>query len=252
MGEHFKNASWSGAVTGFRALSGLANALLAVRLVGVDGYGHLAALLSVFVLYLSLNTSLYTVLVTKLMSPAGAEDPRGRSETLAATALVTACAIALLLLTTGITFWVAPSFLGLGHPGMGLAFLMMGALVAVQILAALQAAIIEAPRGKIVYVVDASNKASVRPVEVTYPFGEEAVVTGLRSGERIVVDGRQNLRPGATVVERAATESSRPRRGASGASAAASGGASVPRAVGAASGAASAVAQLALSSGATP
>ena len=115
-----------------------------------------------------------------------------------------------------------------------------------------QAAIIEAPRGKIVYVVDASNKASVRPVEVTYPFGEEAVATGLLAGERIVVDGRQNLRPGATVVERAATESSRPGRGASGASAAASSGARVPRAAGAASGAASAAAQLALSSGATP
>ena len=145
MRGHFKNATWSGTVTGFRALSGLANALLAVRLVGVEGYGHLAALLSVFVLYLSMNTSLYTVLVTRLMSPSLAEDPRARSETLASTALLTACSLVLLILMTGMAFWIAPSFLGLVKPqGMNLAFLMMGALVAVQILAALQAAIIEA------------------------------------------------------------------------------------------------------------
>ena len=68
-----------------------------------------------------------------------------------------------------------------------------------------QAAIITAPRGRIVYVVDVSNKASPRPVEIVYPFGEEAVVSGVKSGERVVVDGRQNLRPGARVVERAAT-----------------------------------------------
>ena len=114
-----------------------------------------------------------------------------------------------------------------------------------------QAAIIEAPRGKIVYVVDAQNKASVRPVEVVYPFGEDAAVSGVQAGERIVVDGRQNLRPGSSVIERAATESARPRRSNSAASAAASGGAALPRPTGGASGAASAAAQLALSSGAT-
>lgn len=145
MGGHFKNATWSGAVTGFRALSGLANALLAVRLVGVESYGHLAVLLSVFVLYLSLNTSLYTTLVVRLMSPSLVEDILGRAETLAAMALVTACAIALLVLTTGLIFWIAPSFLGFNaHQGMDSAFLMMGVLVAVQILAALQAAVVEA------------------------------------------------------------------------------------------------------------
>lgn len=145
MGGHFKNATWSGAVAGFRALSGLANALLAVRLVGVEGYGHLAALLSVFVLYLSMNTSLYTVLVARLMSPSLAKDPRARSETLALTGPVTACSLALLILITVAAFWIAPPFLGLAeHPGIDLAFLMMGALVAIQTLAALQAAIIEA------------------------------------------------------------------------------------------------------------
>ena len=44
-----------------------------------------------------------------------------------------------------------------------------------------QAAIITAPRGRIVYVVDAANKVAPRPVEIVYPFGEDAVDMG---GER--------------------------------------------------------------------
>jgi len=108
-----------------------------------------------------------------------------------------------------------------------------------------QNAIITAPRGKIVYVVDSSNKASARPVEVTYPFGEEAVVTGVRPGERVVVDGRQNLRSGASVVERAPTDAGgRARRG--------SGAASEPASPAAEGGPAAAAAPFALASGATP
>ncbi|MDQ6680053.1 MAG: efflux RND transporter periplasmic adaptor subunit [Pseudomonadota bacterium] len=110
-----------------------------------------------------------------------------------------------------------------------------------------QAAIIQGPRGQIVYVVDSANKAAARAVEVTYPFGQEAVVSGVQAGERIVVDGRQNLRPGATVVERAPTESGGPPRRRAAGAAAASGAASS-----AASGAASGAAAIALSAGSTP
>jgi RND family efflux transporter MFP subunit len=86
-----------------------------------------------------------------------------------------------------------------------------------------QAAVIQSPRGKIVYVVDANAKAAARPVEVVYASGEDAAVTGVKPGERIVLDGRQNLRPGAAVIERAAGEGGRGRRG--GAASAASAGA---------------------------
>ncbi|HEX7437967.1 MAG TPA: efflux RND transporter periplasmic adaptor subunit [Caldimonas sp.] len=99
-----------------------------------------------------------------------------------------------------------------------------------------QAAIITAPRGKIVYVVDAGNRGEARPVEVTYSSGEDAVVTGLRPGERVVVDGRQNMRPGAMVMERPGNE----------------GGGGARRGAGGASGAAASAAPLAMSSGATP
>lgn len=66
-----------------------------------------------------------------------------------------------------------------------------------------QAAVILGERGKTVYVVEAGNKAQPRRVEVVHAAGLEAVVTGLQPGDRVVVDGRQNLRPGAVVVERA-------------------------------------------------
>ena len=89
-----------------------------------------------------------------------------------------------------------------------------------------QAAVIQSPRGKIVYVVDASAKAAARPVEVVYASGEEVVVTGVRPGERIVLDGRQNLRPGSTVVDRPAGDGGGGARGRRGAASAASAAAS--------------------------
>ncbi len=67
-----------------------------------------------------------------------------------------------------------------------------------------QAAVIQGPRGSIVYAVDAQNKAAARTVEVVHASGLEAAVTGVQDGEKVVVDGRQNLRAGVAVVERPA------------------------------------------------
>jgi RND family efflux transporter MFP subunit len=64
-----------------------------------------------------------------------------------------------------------------------------------------QASVIQASRGDIVYVVQ-NGQAAARPVQVAYSQGDDAVVSGVRAGERIVLEGRQNLRPGAAVVER--------------------------------------------------
>ncbi|HJV94490.1 MAG TPA: efflux RND transporter periplasmic adaptor subunit, partial [Albitalea sp.] len=66
-----------------------------------------------------------------------------------------------------------------------------------------QAAIVQGARGRVVFVVEPDNRAASRPVELVNASGTEAVVTGLRAGERVVLDGRQNLRPGTPVVERA-------------------------------------------------
>ena len=85
-----------------------------------------------------------------------------------------------------------------------------------------QASLIQGPRGNIVYGVDDGGKAVARPIVVVQAAGTDAVVTGVQPGERIVVDGRQNLRPGAPVVERAASGAGGKGKGGTSATASAS------------------------------
>ena len=66
-----------------------------------------------------------------------------------------------------------------------------------------QASVIQGPRGTIVYTVGADNRVDARRIDVLYANGPDAVASGVRAGERVVVDGRQNLRAGVSVVERA-------------------------------------------------
>jgi RND family efflux transporter MFP subunit len=106
-----------------------------------------------------------------------------------------------------------------------------------------QAAIIQSARGPILYVAD-DGKAALRAIQVLYAQGDDAAVTGVRPGEAIVLDGRQNLRPGVSVVERAREPGA---RAASGPGRAASGTASGP-----ASGAQAAVPRRDAASGADP
>jgi RND family efflux transporter MFP subunit len=63
------------------------------------------------------------------------------------------------------------------------------------------ATIIQSARGPVVYVVD-NGKAVMRPVKVLESQGDDAAVTGVLAQERIVLDGRQNLRPDTAVIER--------------------------------------------------
>jgi membrane fusion protein, multidrug efflux system len=66
------------------------------------------------------------------------------------------------------------------------------------------AAVITSPRGRIVYVAK-EELVDSRKVDIEYSFGDQAVVSGLQAGERVVVEGKQNLRPGSRVrVERPA------------------------------------------------
>lgn len=65
-----------------------------------------------------------------------------------------------------------------------------------------QAAIVQDARGSVVFIVGPDNRALMRPVTVVQAVGLEAVVSGVKPGERVVLDGRQNLRPGTPVVVR--------------------------------------------------
>jgi RND family efflux transporter MFP subunit len=62
-----------------------------------------------------------------------------------------------------------------------------------------QAAIITNTRGTSVYVVDAGDTAKSVPVTRVHSAGVEAVVTGLAGGEKVITEGKQNLRPGGKV-----------------------------------------------------
>ena len=63
-----------------------------------------------------------------------------------------------------------------------------------------QAVVINA-RGKLVYVVDKDGKAVSKPIKVVYEYQGSSVVTGIEPGDRVVVEGKQNLRPGSKVRE---------------------------------------------------
>jgi RND family efflux transporter MFP subunit len=66
-----------------------------------------------------------------------------------------------------------------------------------------QAALIQGARGTVVYTVE-DGKAVSKPVQQVLAQGLDAAVTGIQAGDVVVLDGKQNLRPGARVVERAA------------------------------------------------
>ena len=66
-----------------------------------------------------------------------------------------------------------------------------------------QAAIVQGARGTAVFVAGPGNLAEVRPVKILASAGTDAVVSGLTAADRVVLDGRQNLRPGSPLVERA-------------------------------------------------
>lgn len=61
-------------------------------------------------------------------------------------------------------------------------------------------ALLETQAGQQVYVVDEDNKVAVRTVEVAQPYKDQYVVkSGLKKGERVIVDGLQKVRPGRVV-----------------------------------------------------
>jgi hypothetical protein len=54
-----------------------------------------------------------------------------------------------------------------------------------------------------VYVVDEENKVSLKKIKIVAQNNGYAAISGIEEGLRIVVEGKQNLRPGAKVAESA-------------------------------------------------
>jgi multidrug efflux system membrane fusion protein len=60
------------------------------------------------------------------------------------------------------------------------------------------------PQGTFVYVAGANDKAEARPVTVDVLAGDQALLSqGLVSGDSVVIEGQNQLRPGAKIVSRA-------------------------------------------------
>jgi RND family efflux transporter MFP subunit len=53
-----------------------------------------------------------------------------------------------------------------------------------------------------VFVVDGEGKAEQKKVQIQYSFENDAIVSGLESGMKVILEGKQNLRPGSPVKER--------------------------------------------------
>lgn len=62
-------------------------------------------------------------------------------------------------------------------------------------------AIVSNTKGDQIYVVDAEDKVALKPIKVTAMVNGKAAVTGVNAGDRIVVEGKQNLRPGGKIRE---------------------------------------------------
>ena len=62
-------------------------------------------------------------------------------------------------------------------------------------------AIVISPKGRLVYVVDKDDKVQSKPIKVIYEYQGTSVISGIESGSRVVVEGKQNLRPGSKIRE---------------------------------------------------
>ena len=81
-----------------------------------------------------------------------------------------------------------------------------------------QGAVIYSARGPFAYVVE-NGKAVARPLKIVQAQGAEIAVTGVTLGDPIILEGKQNVRPGAPVIERAKDAAKDPKAAASSAEA---------------------------------
>ena len=71
-------------------------------------------------------------------------------------------------------------------------------------------AIVISPAGRLIYVIDKDDKVTAKPVKATYEYQGTSVITGINAGDRIVVEGKQNLRTGSKVREAKSSKSEQP------------------------------------------
>lgn len=68
-------------------------------------------------------------------------------------------------------------------------------------------AIVTNTQGTSIYTVDSENKTVFNRIKVVHQNNGFAAITGLKEGDRIVVEGKQNIRPGIKIAEAATAKS---------------------------------------------
>lgn len=68
------------------------------------------------------------------------------------------------------------------------------------------AAIVTGTSGKFVYAMEPDKTAKPRPIGVLYTFGTHAAVSGLSGAEKVIVEGKQNLRAGSKLLAKGSAE----------------------------------------------
>jgi membrane fusion protein (multidrug efflux system) len=75
--------------------------------------------------------------------------------------------------------------------------------------------VIQTEKANLVFVVDAQGNAQAQPVQTGDWIGSDwAIVSGLKTGDRVIVDNLLKVRPGIPVVEAPAAALSTPAPGA--------------------------------------
>jgi O-antigen/teichoic acid export membrane protein len=145
-----RNATWSGFTAAVRAATGLLSAVLAVRLLGGVLYGQVATLLALFVLYLSLNSSVSTILATQLTSiKVGSNQRNAQVDLVSAAGILAVSSILLLGLLVLLLYQTLPLLFSqmLTDSNLSIelhrAVLAMSVLTALQIFTAFYSAVIE-------------------------------------------------------------------------------------------------------------
>lgn len=93
-----------------------------------------------------------------------------------------------------------PNADGLLSPGQFVRVKLKGAISPNAILVP-QRAVMQGQQGKYLYVVNAENKAELRPVEVGDWYGNDWIIEhGLNSGEKVIVDGTSRVAPGMPIT----------------------------------------------------
>jgi multidrug efflux pump subunit AcrA (membrane-fusion protein) len=55
--------------------------------------------------------------------------------------------------------------------------------------------------GNFMYVVQPGDTVDLKPIKVIYQYQGQTVVSGINENDKIVVEGKQNLRPGGKIKE---------------------------------------------------